>query len=153
MKRSTQLLAIVSFSLFLSASLFAQDNAKNDAIILFKSEIIEGIKELPVDGAYLTNKSYDWLEKWMPTFNQARFDCEYWVEIKNEFKVGFELLETSHADFRIFNTDGKLVAEEQHQLAKGIHRFPINAKDWQKGGYIIQIQTNEGGILKKVVKI
>lgn len=157
MKKYTNWLIIVATQLFFIAPIFSQDHAQqvsqDSPLVKFDREISDGFSDLTIDGEFLSNKSYEWINDFVPNFRQHHFDSEQWLEIKNEFKVGLYLPSETPAILRIFSADGQLMSEEKYDLELGIHRFPIVAKDWEKGGYIIHIETNVGEVVKKVIKI
>lgn len=154
---------VYTFQIFLGIYLFAvtpifsQDQApqttQDNPLALFEKEINDGFAHLGPNAEFLSNKSYTWINDWMPDFRQHRFDSEGWLTVKETFKIGVELPQATTATLRVFDADGQLILEEKHNLEEGIHRFPIDAADWKKGGYIVQLQTKESGLLKKVIKI
>jgi hypothetical protein len=157
MKKYQNWLIIIVVQLFFIAPIFAQGQiqqvSKDSLLVKFEREISSGFTDLVLDGEFLSAKSYDWLETYAPNLQKHRFDSEQWLEINNEFKVGVYLPRETPAIMRIFNTDGELILEEKHNLKLGVHRFPVLAKDWEIGGYIIHIETNVGDVIKKVIKI
>ena len=157
MKKTHYLVTFATLFLFQSMSLLSQDQInpinEDSPLLVYKTEISEAFSSPPADGTFLAGKSFDWMVEWMPDFSQERFKDELWIKINNHFKIGVEIPEKTNASLRIFTANGDLLKEENHQLQKGVNRFPIDAHDWEKGGYIIQIQTGYSGILKKLIKI
>lgn len=157
MKNLYSFMVSISFYLLVVTPISAQDHSlqtsKDSPLVLFEAEIAESFAHMAPNAEFLSNKSYEWINKWMPDFRQHRFDSESWLTIKDHFKIGVESPNKAQAMLRVFDADGKLKFEEKHELEKGTNRFPIEAASWGKGGYIVQLQTKNGGILKKVIKI
>ena len=157
MKKQQNWLIIIAIQLLFIAPIFSQNQvqqvSQDSPLVKFNNEISSGFSGLTPDGEFLSNKSYDWIYADNPYLQKHRFDSEQWLEIKNEFKVGVYLQRDTPATLRVFNTDGALILEEKHDLKSGVNRFPVIAKNWEIGGYIIHIKTNVGDVIKKVIKI
>ena len=152
MKNTLFCLVINSLFLLISNLSNAQDNIyhspQNQNLKGFESSMEDYYHQMLPDKKLLSSKSYEWL----PNFNENRFKNTGWSVFKEAFTIGIEIVKDTPVDFRIFNSDGLLILSKQQELPQGIHRFFIDAKEWEKGGYIVQIQTNQGEVIKKMVK-
>ena len=153
MKKTNRKLAIIVLCFAFIQPIFSQDQLIEEPLLAFKSELVYGFSNLPINHEFLAGKSYSWLAEWVPNYHKERFQNGVWMEISNSFKIGLESTIEDAAQLRIFTADGDLIKEENAPIKSGVNRFPIDTTDWEKGGYIIQIQTEQGGILKKIIKV
>jgi len=153
MKATTYTLSFCVLFIFCTISnSYAQDQVTNTVDLPFQSELKEGFAIISNKGEFLAGKSYSWLKEFAKDYHPNRFKNELWLEIGDNFKVGLQASFDSDAILRIFTANGELIQEENQSIKKGINRFPIDASTWEAGGYIVQIESANGDVLKKVIK-
>ncbi|MEM1321731.1 MAG: S8 family serine peptidase [Bacteroidota bacterium] len=71
----------------------------------------------------------------------------------NELMLELDLEESMLINVELRSLSGQLVDQQQQQLAQGRHRMPIEVEsDLPAGVYLLSIQTQEGRMVRKVLK-
>ncbi len=73
---------------------------------------------------------------------------------ENATTVQLNIVNTEHVSLMVFNTIGVLMATHMNgDVTSGTYEYPIDAKTWAAGVYIVRLQSGSETVTKRIVKI
>lgn len=72
--------------------------------------------------------------------------------VNNDMNLTFDLLEKSYLEYSIIDLNGRVMLSNKLVANKGANTISINTQSIATGLYILKLKTNQGSLVKRIVK-
>ena len=112
-----------------------------------KSEEIYRLKMVDLDGSFQYSEIISLTRKTI-----ADEVSVYPNPFKEDITINIDVTKEQSAAIKVYDISGKLILQNNMQLADGMNKLPINMSNQIEGVYLLQVQLESGMIQKKIVR-